>query len=256
MTQSYLRARYYDPGTGRFVSEDPIQDGTNWYAYCGNNPVMFVDPMGTDGTTLEYIDNIIHLKENYNATGVHNQSDNDYANEMRNYLMYESPLTQYALYNEYITQIMETGWGGTLEQFQQLRDIATYTAVVYYDNNPDQATQDLKTQNAVYVEKVAGINRPYLATGVKNIFGQKTDPNGRRYWDATLGYTVIGNSLEIQRRYADTEENGKQSVAAIIINDSFGNNGTTCGKIVIRDNWVQIVTNSEPDLSEDLPKGP
>ena len=42
----YLRARYYDPNTGRFVSEDPIKDGANWYAYCGNNPVMMVDPWG------------------------------------------------------------------------------------------------------------------------------------------------------------------------------------------------------------------
>ena len=42
----YLRNRYYDPQTGRFITEDPAKDGTNWYVYCGNNPVMFVDPSG------------------------------------------------------------------------------------------------------------------------------------------------------------------------------------------------------------------
>ena len=42
----YLRARYYDPSIGRFMSEDPAQDGLNWYVYCGNNPVMYIDPMG------------------------------------------------------------------------------------------------------------------------------------------------------------------------------------------------------------------
>jgi len=42
----YLRARYYDPSLGRFISEDPIKDGLNWYAYCGGNPVMFIDPSG------------------------------------------------------------------------------------------------------------------------------------------------------------------------------------------------------------------
>ena len=42
----YLRARYYDPIIGRFISEDPIRDGLNWYVYCGNNPVMFFDPLG------------------------------------------------------------------------------------------------------------------------------------------------------------------------------------------------------------------
>jgi RHS repeat-associated protein len=29
----YMRARYYEPGTGGVVSEDPGQDGSNWYAY-------------------------------------------------------------------------------------------------------------------------------------------------------------------------------------------------------------------------------
>jgi len=42
----YLRARYYDSTNGRFVSEDPIRSGNHWYAYCGGNPVKFVDPMG------------------------------------------------------------------------------------------------------------------------------------------------------------------------------------------------------------------
>ena len=44
----YLRARYYDPVTGRFSSEDPIRDGLNWYTYCANNPILYVDPLGTD----------------------------------------------------------------------------------------------------------------------------------------------------------------------------------------------------------------
>ena len=42
----YLRARYYDPSIGRFISEDPIKDGINWYVYCSNNPIKFVDPSG------------------------------------------------------------------------------------------------------------------------------------------------------------------------------------------------------------------
>ncbi len=45
----YLRARYYDPNVGRFTSVDPIKDGLNWYAYCENDPVNFVDPTGMIG---------------------------------------------------------------------------------------------------------------------------------------------------------------------------------------------------------------
>ncbi len=42
----YLRARMYDPVTGRFLTEDPAHDGDNWYVYCSNNPIVFVDPLG------------------------------------------------------------------------------------------------------------------------------------------------------------------------------------------------------------------
>jgi len=42
----YLRARYYDPRIGRFSAEDVARDGLNWYTYCGNNPLMFVDATG------------------------------------------------------------------------------------------------------------------------------------------------------------------------------------------------------------------
>jgi len=50
----YLTTRYYDPETYRFVTaDDPAYLGANGdlisynlYAYCSNNPVMYVDPTG------------------------------------------------------------------------------------------------------------------------------------------------------------------------------------------------------------------
>ena len=51
----YLKTRYYDPEIGRFITADSVAylapdtiNGLNLYAYCGNNPVMRVDPNGTD----------------------------------------------------------------------------------------------------------------------------------------------------------------------------------------------------------------
>ncbi|HVP05850.1 MAG TPA: RHS repeat-associated core domain-containing protein [Dehalococcoidia bacterium] len=41
----YLRARYYDPETGRFLSADPANAGLT-YAYAANNPVNLRDPSG------------------------------------------------------------------------------------------------------------------------------------------------------------------------------------------------------------------
>ena len=50
--QPYYRARYYDPQTGRFASEDPqgFNAGVNFYAYTSNNPVTYIDPMGLSST--------------------------------------------------------------------------------------------------------------------------------------------------------------------------------------------------------------
>ena len=46
----FVRARYYDPSIGRFLSEDPIWS-TNLYPYVDNNPIMGIDP---SGKILEY----------------------------------------------------------------------------------------------------------------------------------------------------------------------------------------------------------
>ena len=42
----YLRARMYDAETGRFVNEDPIREGFNWYIYCAGNPIFYMDSTG------------------------------------------------------------------------------------------------------------------------------------------------------------------------------------------------------------------
>ena len=40
--------RDYSPTHARFITEDPIRDGENWFSYVGNNPVNWVDPWGLD----------------------------------------------------------------------------------------------------------------------------------------------------------------------------------------------------------------
>ena len=55
----YLKSRYYDPETGRFLSQDDVSyldpehvNGLNLFAYCWDNPVMCVDIYGNIAISL------------------------------------------------------------------------------------------------------------------------------------------------------------------------------------------------------------
>ena len=55
----YLQSRYYDPAIGRFINADSFAStgqgflGYNMFAYCGNNPINYVD-----------MDGYLHLRNN------------------------------------------------------------------------------------------------------------------------------------------------------------------------------------------------
>lgn len=56
----YLMSRYYDPVIGRFLNADSFAStgqgvlGYNMYAYCGNNPILFVDYTGQAKVAVLY----------------------------------------------------------------------------------------------------------------------------------------------------------------------------------------------------------
>ena len=69
----YYRARYYDPGLGRFISSDPIGllGGINSHSYVDNKPTKRIDPLGLESwdraLTYSYVRNqfkkdVKHLK--------------------------------------------------------------------------------------------------------------------------------------------------------------------------------------------------
>lgn len=65
----YMRARYDEPASGRFVSEDPDRQGNSWYAYAGNQPADHADQTGRvtfgdifTGTVEEAVEKVNELR--------------------------------------------------------------------------------------------------------------------------------------------------------------------------------------------------
>ena len=97
----YLQSRYYDPVTGRFVNADGfVSTGTglmgyNMFAYCNNNPVMYVDATGARPASEIQAD-IDALEAFINETryAIANQTTSLNAEDMLHYAQQLSALKQ------------------------------------------------------------------------------------------------------------------------------------------------------------------
>lgn len=82
----YLNSRYYDPEIGRFLNADGyLSTGQgvlshNMFAYCNNNPIMFIDPTGMSSKIFDTITEIVERMINiiYDIIAI---SDDKYLNQ-------------------------------------------------------------------------------------------------------------------------------------------------------------------------------
>jgi RHS repeat-associated protein len=62
----FYRLRYFDPGVGRFISEDPIgfDGGVNFYRYVQNNVTDLIDPFGLSSLVFNRANGTLTLLDN------------------------------------------------------------------------------------------------------------------------------------------------------------------------------------------------
>lgn len=124
----YFNARWYDASLGRFISEDPIKDGLNWYAYVNNNPLVYVDPTGLFiiGTGIGFTSTtIIEVQEHYESTG-------------------------------YLIEDLRTALSKTFTDPKSLAKIGTSTALGAVTSGVSSFSSKLLTTGATSVAKIVG----------------------------------------------------------------------------------------------------
>jgi hypothetical protein len=113
--QHHFNARWYDAQTARFISEDPVRDGGNWFAYVGNKPLKYVDPTGL---LTDYNEFYGDVDENTFQNAQYNPQSNfsgqgSPTNERDNTYNYERVLRALKYTEEQIAEGVELPLGGS-----------------------------------------------------------------------------------------------------------------------------------------------
>jgi RHS repeat-associated protein len=91
----YLQSRYYDPNTGRFINADALIStgqgvfGNNMFAYCLNNPVLYVDYGGSKASLPPMVENGLNLPASGGIPIEINGTTYYYAIDVQNGQLYE-----------------------------------------------------------------------------------------------------------------------------------------------------------------------
>lgn len=183
-----FEARPYDPTTARFTNPDILAEkfrSHSPFAYCANNPLIFIDPSGMNG--ISFIDNenkTITIKANYyvvtqnpaespNKKFSFNAYTKDDINEFNNYEDYLNNLNltiqsgEYEGYSMYFDLTFEDG-GNVIDS-----EASAYTDV--YDN--ENIGNVIRRLGEEAVPSFFGFSKKYESDGSYTVVGGKTADN-------------------------------------------------------------------------------
>ena len=90
----YLRSRYYDPITCRFISPDTQLNGGllgyNLFAYCENNPVNMYDYIGTKAYPIGFVGPIFEEDVYFDPNTIKKEIEEDFEKRGKGFVLYDS----------------------------------------------------------------------------------------------------------------------------------------------------------------------
>lgn len=172
-TLTFMRARYYDPTTGRFVSEDPIWH-LNLYPYADNNPITRIDSNGETSVYREAFDKV-----------------------------YKMSLNELNIYRKYDITKMKSFKKGTLEY-----DIFQYqigwAKRLYDERKKEMKVQEEKKKQQEIVKKLPKYNFDYDGNlmikrmdGLGDGYSNLGSPNGISRYSYDAAYVIASFSEQI-----------------------------------------------------------
>ena len=248
----YLRNRYYDPTIGRFITEDPIRDGENWYVYAGNNPVNFVDPWGLVVTRWDRENlspsELNQIIENDRKWAEGNRTEKESARQSSYNIRKKHLLSnQKILDNGYVVEnVRLPGYGTTTNYVVEINSSTvierTYTEKIVYVSLKSVEVQ-VDTDSGFKVDELyvrSGQNAPRSVKKIEEWSGTKSHYSFAPSWgsvfdDGGAGNTVIGSYIKVT---VSRPNSGKKYTVQVF-------NQLYCDEYVD----VNGKINLEPDLS-------
>ena len=207
---SYFGARYYDSDMGRFISRDPAQDGRNWFVYCANNPLLYVDPNGLAVSKDEWLkdplgDGGIGADQYWEDLDlgpmVLQNEDSDFANILLNVFKLSHPGQ---VHNKVVEHIVDNNSGFVANQYVKYPNGKRGFADLL--NTTTGEVWEVK-RNTIKLEVAINQLKKYVNNGLKN-YPDLTFSSGKIiksgsdsfptalgtihywYWDAAEGYSA------------------------------------------------------------------
>ncbi|MCM3748343.1 hypothetical protein M3223_13385 [Paenibacillus pasadenensis] len=175
----YLRARWYDPSMGRFITEDSYKGeltnplSQNLYTYVHNNPLAYIDPTGNVAESKELFNINLQLNQ-YKANWSH--FDGMYRvsqdNNMKNY-------------------------------YKGLRDLQSSSAALLRSEN-SHLTGLLKSSDSVQTVQVLEYNSSTIGSTHKEKITVRIDQNNTVYYALPRESDSTGELISTQSKFNET----------------------------------------------------